>query len=226
MDTFESFLDKLKSGQSSAQTLEWYLGEIRKLAAPQEKKITTSSADALRKQQIEQRAISRPAARKEVKHNVIETTSNFSQLMIGKMVFFKYDAKTKDKLPYWDQFPLIFPFRIQGSYTLGMNMHYLPPVERARLMYSLYSVINSTKLDTNSRLLITYKVLNESTKYVYFKPCIKKYLTTYIRSRLMIIDPKQWNNVLMMPLANFMKASEYKVWDDSLEKIRKAQFST
>ena len=29
--------------------------------------------------------------------------------IIGKMYFYSYDAKTKDKLPYFDKFPLVLP---------------------------------------------------------------------------------------------------------------------
>ena len=31
-------------------------------------------------------------------------------IMLGKMFFYKYDPKFAKKLPYWDMYPLVFPF--------------------------------------------------------------------------------------------------------------------
>lgn len=240
-ETFESYLKRLmdKSTDASAKqaSFEWYLAEIRRLAAQAsntketaETKAAPTSGQAMDKAQAEKTkdATKSPADLREQvdKENVIETTTGIGRSMIGKMLFFRYDAKTKDKLPYWDQFPLIFPFSVRGNYMIGMNMHYLPPIERARLMYGLFTTINTETLDYNSKLAITYKMLNNSAKFENFRPCIKKYLGGHIRSRLSIINPKNWNQVVYMPLANFMKASEFKVWSDSVEKIRKASFKS
>ncbi len=153
-----------------------------------------------------------------------ETTSIFNRRMIGQMLFFQYDAKLKSTLPYWDMFPLTFMFNISSNFALGMNMHYLPPVERARLMMALWSVVNSKKLDDHSRLLITYKLLNNTSKFVFFKPCIKKYLFSQIRSRIIVINPVHWNQVLMLPLSNFQKSSEFHVWQESVNQIRSQIF--
>jgi hypothetical protein len=62
------------------------------------------------------------------------------------MYCFFYEAKNKDDpdvLPYWDRFPLIFPIDIKGDRLLSMNLHYLPPFHRAKLMDALYTTSNS-----------------------------------------------------------------------------------
>ena len=56
----------------------------------------------------------------------------------GRMYLFFYDAKTKDKLPYWDRFPLIFILEITQDGFTGLNLHYLPPRLRVRFLYELY----------------------------------------------------------------------------------------
>jgi hypothetical protein len=61
------------------------------------------------------------------------------KVKIGRMYMFSYDAKWKDKLPYWDAFPLIFPIDFKKDGFLGINLHYLPPVLRAKLMDELYT---------------------------------------------------------------------------------------
>ena len=57
-----------------------------------------------------------------------------SSMEFGYMYAFKYDPKTKNDLPYYDTFPLIFPVRMDSDGFLGINFHYLPPVLRAKLM--------------------------------------------------------------------------------------------
>ena len=66
--------------------------------------------------------------------------------MLGNMYLFSYDPKTKETLPYYDRFPLIIPFRPSvvsgkagsGPGFYGLNLHYIPPRLRARLMDALY----------------------------------------------------------------------------------------
>ena len=40
----------------------------------------------------------------------------------GNMYMFFYDPKTKDKLPYYDRFPLVFPFRKTENGFMGLNL--------------------------------------------------------------------------------------------------------
>ena len=92
----------------------------------------------------------------------------------GRMYTFFYDPKTKRDLPYYDRFPLIFKIKnIDGGF-LGINMHYLPPQLRARLMDALYPLATNRNYDETTRLRLTYEILNSATKYRFFKPTIKK----------------------------------------------------
>ena len=55
----------------------------------------------------------------------------------GRLNLFFYDPKTKNKLPYYDIFPLVLPLEpIKGGF-LGMNFHYLPYLLRLQLLESL-----------------------------------------------------------------------------------------
>ena len=92
------------------------------------------------------------------------------------MYTFFYDPKTKKDLPYYDRFPLIFKIKNVSGGFLGINMHYLPPQLRARLMDALYPLVTNRKYDETTRLRLTYDVLNSAAKYRFFKPTIKKYL--------------------------------------------------
>jgi hypothetical protein len=143
-----------------------------------------------------------------------------SQSVMGKLFHFYYDPKHKKTLPYYDTFPLVFPFRkVKGGFY-GINMHYLPLPLRARLMDALYELSSDNRYDENTKLKLTYKILEGSSKFKWFKPCVKHYLTPHVRSRFMEIHPSHWDIVLFLPSDAFEKAKRGQVWADSRKIIK------
>ena len=68
--------------------------------------------------------------------------------VIGSMYMFFYDPKLKETLPYYDSFPLSIVIKPAPGGFLGMNLHYIPPILRAKLLDSLMDVTNNDKYDT------------------------------------------------------------------------------
>lgn len=140
--------------------------------------------------------------------------------LIGQMYLFNYDAKHKDTLPYFDRFPLVFPFKkVKGGFY-GLNLHYLPLQFRAKLMDSLYDVANNNRYDESTRLRINYNILNSAARFRYFKPCVKHYLTPQLRSRFLYIYPSEWDIALFLPLERFQGATKATVFKDSRQALR------
>lgn len=139
---------------------------------------------------------------------------------LGDLVLFKYDAKTKAKLPYWDAFPVIFPIKFYPDGMLGINMHYLNPQMRAVLMDGLYGLITNTNMDETTRLNISYEILTGLSQLKAYRPCVKRYLFTHLQTQWFIIQPDQWEAVLFLPIARWQKGNEAKVWEDSLSAIK------
>ena len=140
-------------------------------------------------------------------------------ITIGGMYMFVYDPKTKEKLPYYDKFPLVFPFKGAPGGFLGLNLHYLPPVARAKLMDALWPHIDNDDLKQNTKLEITYNILNGSSRYRHFKPCVKRYLNNHVRTRFVRIYPEEWNLAVFLPTERFAKTSKGVVYRDSIGKI-------
>ncbi len=151
--------------------------------------------------------------------NVADLTSKMGPYSIGRMYMFYYDPKTKDDLPYWDQFPLIFPIQMYKDGFLGINLHYIQPLLRAKVMDSLYDLISNTKMDNTTRLKLSYRILSGLSRYPLVKPCIKRYLFNHVRSRYFYIEPNNWDLALMLPTEQFQKASKQKVFKDSRGSI-------
>jgi len=138
----------------------------------------------------------------------------------GKLYMFRYVPKGKDTLPYWDKFPLVMSMTYKRKEMLGLNLHYLPPKYRLVLFDKLLRVVNDKTMGDKARILATYDIMKSSSKYRFFRPCIKKYLRVKMKSPLVIVPPKYWNIAVNMPTEMFIKASRNKVWRDSINKIR------
>jgi hypothetical protein len=135
------------------------------------------------------------------------------------MYAFFYDPKHKQTLPFYDRFPLIFPVERAPGGFFGINMHYLHPRMRATLMDALYTVTSNKKYDETTRLRISMALLQNASKYRFFKPTLKHYLTRHVRSRFLIVESSEWDIALFLPTERFEKASKSKVWKDSRDQI-------
>tara|TARA_R110000868_G_scaffold388694_1_gene657730 strand:+ start:88 stop:693 length:606 start_codon:yes stop_codon:yes gene_type:complete len=143
-----------------------------------------------------------------------------NKIKLGNMYMFSYEAKHKDTLPYYDAFPLIFPINLAKGGFLGINMHYLPPQLRAVLMDEIYKTVTNEKYDETTRTKMSYDLLNGAAQYKEFKPCIKHYLSSQLRSRFIYITPAEWDIALFLPSAKFIGATKQKVYADSRKTIR------
>jgi len=137
----------------------------------------------------------------------------------GKMFTFFYDPKTKEQLPYYDTFPLILFVDTAPGGFYGLNMHYLPPVARARLFDALLDTANNNKLNDTTRLRLSYSILTSAAKYSAFRPTFKHYLTGHVKSKVVEIDAPEWSIALFLPTESFRKAGTRKVWADSRKMI-------
>ncbi len=134
---------------------------------------------------------------------------------IGKMYMFFYDPKHKETLPYYDRFPLVFPFKMTNDGFYGLNLHYIHPMLRAKLMDAFLSITNNTAFDETTKIKMNYNLLNSSSRYKYFKPCVKRYLRDHVTSRFLYVDPTKWTMALFMPTEQFAKAKKLNVFEDS-----------
>ena len=144
-----------------------------------------------------------------------DTSRQESTFRLGHMYMFSYEAKHKDKLPYYDRFPLIFPINTAKGGFLGLNMHYLEPRLRAQLMDNLYDTATNKNYNEQTKLRISYDILNGAAKFRLFKPTLKHYLNGQVKSKLVYINPSEWDIALFLPTARFVGASRKQVYSDS-----------
>ena len=158
------------------------------------------------------RSINREALMKE------EPLKSRSKQIVGGMFMFGYDPKHKDKLPYYDVFPLVIVLGPAEGGFLGLNLHYLPPKLRL-VFFSNLMDIQGSKLSEGDRFDLTYRFLKKSSKLRYFKPCVKHYLNAQVTSRFAEVPAPEWEIAVLIPTAQFRKRSSQKVFSDSRQMI-------
>jgi len=139
--------------------------------------------------------------------------------IVGSMYMFFYDPKLKEQLPYYDSFPLVVVIGPADGGFLGLNLHYIPPTLRAKLLDSLMDITNNDKYDDTTKFQVSYDLLKRAAKFKWFKPCVKHYLNSNVRSRFARVPATEWEIAAFLPTADFQKAGKSKVYADSRRMI-------
>ena len=149
-----------------------------------------------------------------------DAESKGNRIIPGNMYMFLYDPKHKETLPYYDTFPLVFPFmQVKGGFY-GINLHYLPYKLRATLLDRLLEFRTSTRYNENTRLRLQWQLLSSSSKFAAISPCVKHYLYEHVRSPFKAIHSADWATAMMLPVERFHKATTQQVWANSIRTIK------
>ena len=186
LDTLKSSIKTSKAGAKARAAGDWFREKVKQASASARMRAVTPT-QLLKRQEA-------------------------TDTELGQMLFYKYDPKFAKKLPYWDMYPLVFPFEKAKGGFYGLNLHYIPPRERAVLMDELNSYVTNKKYDATTRLKLSYDLLKGFGRAI---PCVKRYLGTNVRSNTVRIDADEWEIAIFLPVERFQKEKKSVVWNDS-----------
>ena len=181
----------------SRESLNWLLKKIRNINNP-----IAESRPLVREKQ----RFTRPTDR--------------TKFLMGGLYYFYYDPITKDEMPYYDKFPLVMPLKKESDGFIGLNLHYLPLRYRIAFMRKMMPFAVYDENDEIKRIRMTYSMLDSTSRYKEFRPCIKKYLYSRIRSKIIKVEPQEWDIALYLPIQQFRKEKAKTVWQESVNQIR------
>jgi len=176
---------------------------------------TKQSRDWFRRKSQELRRVNR----RELLQDEDVRLVNRQNPLIGSMNMFFYDPKHKDKLPYYDRFPLVIIVGPAPKGFYGLNLHYLPPILRAKLLDELLNNLNNKAYDESTRFNVNYSLLKRVSNLRYFKPCYKHYLTQHVKSRMARVNAPEWEIATFLPTADFEKGTKAQVYRDSRRMV-------
>lgn len=160
--------------------------------------------------------IRRVNRRELMKEDPIELRNTFRP---GNMFMFFYDPKTKDTLPYYDKFPLVIVVGKAPGGFYGLNLHYISPLLRAKLLDALLDNTSDKRYDENTRFKVNYAMLNRTSKLRFYKPCFKHYLLDHVQSRLAHVPAPEWEIATFLPMADWQKSRAAAVYKLSKDMI-------
>jgi hypothetical protein len=164
----------LKAAGKKPKSIAWFRKKIREFGTPKE-------ADLLR-----------------------DGTYITTEPTFGLLNMFMYDPKTKEKLPYYDRFPLVLPIENYKDGFLGLNLHYLNIPMRIKLLDRLTFFANNEKYDISTRLNVDYGKLKHIN---LIKPCLKRYLASHVRSQFRRVESNEFIVATLLPVGRFEKQS-------------------
>ena len=124
----------------------------------------------------------------------------------GHMYLFEYNAKYRTKLPYYDEFPLVYVIKATRTEFWGANLHYLSPKKRVWCIKRLM----------DGRVDIP-------------RICFHKYLLGNVDGYLLDLAAEEWTTAILLPIENFVRNVKGKqslatymkelVWEESQDKF-------
>lgn len=165
-------------------------------------KARSAEAKALIQQKIAK--VSIPTNRSNVLNDAKRITPFAS---VGRMFMFRYDPLTKEKLPQWDEFPLVIPTTVTGDGFTGINFHFLPPPQRLSILDGLMMFSNNDKYNDSTRFVLSYDLLKTMSKFAPIQQCMRRYLYNQMLSSIIYIEPNHWETALFLPVQNMRSYS-------------------
>jgi hypothetical protein len=130
----------------------------------------------------------------------------------GKIYIFKYDAKYKNLLEYWDKHPIVFVLgkmqTNQSIVTLGLNLSWYPPNIRKQIIeriQTLYKVKYGEAIDKNpysakdqKSVLIDLYTLKMALDSLGLSWAIRSYLPEKIKNPKYCICYEDWDKAIRL----------------------------
>lgn len=139
-----------------------------------------------------------------------------SRIIPGKLYMFYYDPKGKEDLPYYDVFPLVFPYKSMKDGFMGLNMHYLPLFYRVQLMTRLMQFATNKSMNEDTRLKYSWSLIGGVSRFKDAEPCVKHYLGSHVRSQFIEVPAQDWHTAMMLPVERFVGKNKNTVWKESI----------
>lgn len=102
--------------------------------------------------------------------------------LLFNLMFYKYKAKTRRDLPFYDKYPLSFVLEMDSKSFFAVNLHYYSPEERMGIVMSL-----------------------AEDRIPKFRKGAHKYLLSEVRSPYLILAQQEWQTMCLLPVEEFVR---------------------
>lgn len=137
--------------------------------------------------------------------------------LIGQVLLFHYRPKTKVK--FYDRFPLVIVLQFNGRNMLGLNLHYVPPIDRIKLILLMNSLLfNKNEQDFQKVRVKILSLLNKQIFAKYLGSAVNYYDATSIVGKPKITTPEEWSRFAFLPV--FKGINPTKLYSEIRQRIK------
>ena len=190
---YETIFEKIKAEAGTEQkTYLWYRNAVRKYALR-----INDNPERLIRDEIQDRM----GAEEQEDENQLRRYA-----VSGHMYIFEYKAKTAKKLPYYDEFPLVYVIKATRHEFWGLNLHYMTPKKRAWVVKRLME----GRIDAP-------------------RNCFHKYIPSHVDGYLLDLAAAEWASAILLPIETFVRNNRGRpgqqsypmevVWDETNENF-------
>lgn len=134
---------------------------------------------------------------------------NLGEESVGKIVHFRYDPLYKDSLYQYDTNPLVLILTDHSKGFAGINLHFLPSeLSSVKFISEISKNLTNDKNDITTKIMVTYDILRALDSFSVTRKAYRRYLTSRMRSRALIIDPTNWYQSPYIIRPNFITNNE------------------
>ncbi len=114
-----------------------------------------------------------------------------SDITVGNLMMFRYEAKTAQELPYYDKSPLVVMVLEENEVFFGTNIHYYKPKDRVGIIEYIREIKESGVGD--------YK------GFLFGSAGFHKYLKSNVRSLFLDVAASEWEKAALLPAEEFVR---------------------
>jgi hypothetical protein len=139
-------------------------------------------------------------------------------LVPGRMISYSYIAK--DKQQVWDKTPLTMILRRSGSYTLGLNFHWVPMKAREILLGFILRR-NKRNIKKGLPLEVSYKEVKQVIIKLKLNAVVRLYINKRMSKRGVVIPVEHMRKAIDLPAENFIGMTAEQAYTLMVKKARK-----
>lgn len=151
--------------------------------------------------------------------NIIKDNKrNVRNTLRGQVLLFQY--RPKDKPKFYDRFPIVIVLDFKGRNLLGLNLHYIPPLDRLRILLLMNTLIFNPKEQNLQKTRIRIlSLLNKQIFAKYLGTAVNYYTVENIVGKPKITTPEEWTHFAFLPL--FKGINPAKLYAEIKQRVNK-----
>jgi hypothetical protein len=146
-----------------------------------------------------------------------DTTKNIKRKLPGQVLLFKYKPSTRTRI--FDRYPLVLVTGIGGGGFYGINLHYIPPKDRFKMIMLMNTLmLNPKETDPHRIRIKIMSILNKKIFAKYTGVVFNQYNVSNIIGKPKITTPEEWTQFAFLPM--FKGISPSKLYSEILKETR------